>query len=49
MSITPPDDVMLEAISLEVLLDAFEASIQEGSTNRQGLGGYSATETFFLS
>ncbi|KAH9376596.1 hypothetical protein HPB48_005807 [Haemaphysalis longicornis] len=49
MSITPRDDVMLEAISLEVLLDAFEAILQESSTNRQGLGSYSATETFFLS
>ncbi|XP_037565362.2 neprilysin-1 [Dermacentor silvarum] len=49
MSIAPRANVMLEAVTVEALLDAFQADIDQKRQDRQGLAGYSAVETFFLS
>ncbi|KAL1438933.1 hypothetical protein MTO96_047664 [Rhipicephalus appendiculatus] len=49
MSIAPRDDVMLEVVALEALLDAAQEAFDQKRQNREGLGGYSAEEAFFLS
>ncbi|KAH8039827.1 hypothetical protein HPB51_009083 [Rhipicephalus microplus] len=49
MSIAPRDDVMLEAVALEALRDAVQEAFDRKRQNREGLGHYSAEETFFIS
>ncbi|XP_070389201.1 neprilysin-1-like isoform X1 [Dermacentor albipictus] len=49
MSIAPRVDVMLEAVAIEALLDAFQENSDKKHQDHEDVAGYSALETFFLS
>ncbi|XP_070390278.1 neprilysin-1-like [Dermacentor albipictus] len=49
MSIAPRVNVMLEAVAIEALLDAFQENYDKKHQDHEDVAGYSALETFFLS